>query len=107
MEESDCWNHGEIERIELHAFLNNNYFIEYEYLKQKQKDRETPFPVNWQGQPLLQRNPRCCLHSPTQKVRHTLGSKLTKNRSIIPTFNADKKYYTYAFQLPSSPVDNE
>ena len=36
-----------------------------------------------------------------------LGSKLIRNRSILPTFNADGKYYTYAFQLPSSPIENE
>ena len=96
------------ERIELPTFLNNNYFIEDEHsLRQKQANRKAPFPTNREGQPVFQRTASGGLHSPPEEVAVMVGSKLLRIRSILPTFNADGKYYTYAFQLPSSPVDNE
>ena len=88
--------------------MNNNYFIDYEHsIEQKQAHREVSFPTDRQGQPLFQRSPHSLLHTSAKKVKTSLLSKLIKNRSILPTFNADRKYYTYAFQLPSSPIENE
>lgn len=76
-------------------------------MQEDQQEHQTLFRAQRPRGSLLPITNRSALQALQQNVTHPPSSKNRTCTSITPTFNNDRKHYTYSFALPSSPVENE
>lgn len=71
------------------------------------QEHQALFCADWQAGTLLPLGGRRLLQALQPHVTLSSLSKTRTVTSITPTFNADRKHYTYSFILPSSAPEND
>ena len=72
-----------------------------------QEEHQALFRAQRQAGALLPRGGGRLLQALQPHVPAAPPSKTRTLTSITPTFNADRKHYTYSFLLPSAPLEND
>jgi hypothetical protein len=82
-------------------------YTDDQQVQKNKKEHQALFRPRWPGGTLFPRGDRRCFQALQQDVESGLLSKNRTRTSITPTFNNDRKHFTYSFTLPSVPSEKD